>query len=70
MDTIKNHFLKKFESLESDIAKQRERVYQHKLKNRNFFQKIFNIQPDMSFVDMCHNSERLEMYKMKIEYEI
>ena len=49
--------------LEETIAKDRKEFYEHLLSKRNWFQKLFNIEPDMSFFDMANHSFRSEMTK-------
>ena len=62
-----SEFEKEIKDLELRIKSQRKETLDYKLKNRNLFYKLFNIQPDMSFCDMCLNQDRIFTTKMLIE---
>lgn len=47
-------FENKAEAILHDKIVSRERFYNHLLENRNWFQKLFNIKPDMSFYDQSN----------------
>ncbi len=59
--------LEQLKKLGESIDKEREEYYQSKLKKRNWFQKLFNIKPDMKFYDMCNFSYRIEMTKIILQ---
>ncbi len=43
--------------LHISMQKDKDKVYNSKLNKRNWFQKLFNIKPDMSFVNMCQTQQ-------------
>lgn len=51
IDRRGNEFDNEHQAMESDRHFAREDYYNHLLANRNWFQRLFNIKPDMSFYD-------------------
>jgi len=51
MATDGKTFDNELECMMYDMEISRKRYYNHKIKTRNWFQKLFNIKPDMNFYD-------------------
>ncbi len=50
-------------NLHIGLQKARDEIYNDRLNKRGLFKKLFNIKPDMRFVDMCQMQEYIHCVK-------